>query len=70
MTDLQHQMTLLTLGNKLHLCPLPEKIHRAIDIATGTGIWVIDFAEAHPEAHVRYLRPQKLAELTNLGNRQ
>jgi ubiquinone/menaquinone biosynthesis C-methylase UbiE len=41
--DLQHQLFLLTLHEKLHLAPLGENVHNVLDIATGTGIWAIDF---------------------------
>jgi len=50
--DLQHHMSLLTLDNKLYLSPIDSKIQTAIDIGTGTGIWAIEFAEAHPSAKV------------------
>lgn len=41
--DIQHQLFVLTLHGKLHLAPLGEGIHNVLDIATGTGIWAIDF---------------------------
>ncbi|KAI9680101.1 MAG: hypothetical protein M1817_005117 [Caeruleum heppii] len=50
--DLQHHMSLLTLDNKLHLAPIPEKVGRVLDVGTGTGIWAIDFADAHESAMV------------------
>jgi len=37
---------LLTLDGKLHLAPVEEMeggLHNVLDIATGTGIWAIDF---------------------------
>jgi ubiquinone/menaquinone biosynthesis C-methylase UbiE len=42
-TDKQHQLFILTLHEKLHLAPIGEGIHNVLDIATGTGIWAIDF---------------------------
>jgi methylase of polypeptide subunit release factors len=42
-TDIQHQLFVLTLHGKLHLAPLSKQIHNVLDIATGTGIWAIDF---------------------------
>jgi len=52
--DLQHHLFNLTLGEKLFICPVAEKrrIHRVLDVGTGTGIWAIDFADEHPEAEV------------------
>jgi hypothetical protein len=34
---------LLTLHERLHLAPLDENVQNVLDIATGTGIWAIDF---------------------------
>ncbi|WKT53844.1 hypothetical protein QSH57_004428 [Fusarium oxysporum f. sp. vasinfectum] len=54
--DLQHHLFLRTFDNKLGLAPpnLPgSKVERVLDVGTGTGIWVIDFADDHPEAEVR-----------------
>ncbi|KAI1028478.1 hypothetical protein LB503_002073 [Fusarium chuoi] len=51
--DLQHNLFLLTLDNKLGLSPpnLPDsKVKRVLDVGTGTGIWAIDFGDEHPEA--------------------
>ncbi|KAM0347399.1 hypothetical protein ACHAPU_004920 [Fusarium lateritium] len=52
--DLQHHLFSLTLGGKLYLSPLKHDrpVHRALDAGTGTGVWAIDFADAHPEAQV------------------
>jgi ubiquinone/menaquinone biosynthesis C-methylase UbiE len=53
--DLQHNLFLLTLDNKLGLSPpnLPgSKVKRVLDVGTGTGIWAIDFGDEHPEATV------------------
>ncbi|CAG8957255.1 hypothetical protein HYFRA_00010677 [Hymenoscyphus fraxineus] len=52
--DLQHHMYYLTLKGKLYIAPIPEdqKLHRVLDLGTGTGIWAIDFADEHPESDV------------------
>ncbi|OLN86057.1 hypothetical protein CCHL11_05285 [Colletotrichum chlorophyti] len=52
-SDLQSQVWLLTLEGRLCLCPKQDgKAKRVLDAGTGTGIWAIDYAEAHPEAKV------------------
>ncbi|KAK1993101.1 methyltransferase domain-containing protein [Colletotrichum falcatum] len=52
--DLQHNLFLLTLGNKLYLAPLDRENppQRVLDIGTGTGIWAIDFADENPASTV------------------
>ncbi|KAK7914479.1 methyltransferase domain-containing protein [Apiospora marii] len=50
--DLQHKMWEITLDGNLHLAPIGPSPHYVLDIATGSGIWVIDFAEAYPSAVV------------------
>lgn len=50
--DMQHHLFLLTLHGELHIAPLKPGIHNALDIATGTGIWAIDFATKYPSADV------------------
>ncbi|KAH9995947.1 S-adenosyl-L-methionine-dependent methyltransferase [Xylariaceae sp. FL0662B] len=50
--DLQHQLFTVTAGGRLNVAPLPANPGRVLDIATGTGIWAIDFALQHPQAQV------------------
>ncbi|ENH73035.1 hypothetical protein FOC1_g10009770 [Fusarium oxysporum f. sp. cubense race 1] len=53
--DLQHNLFLLTFGDKLGLAPpcYPDaKVNHVLDLGTGTGIWAMDFADEHPEAEV------------------
>lgn len=48
---MQHKCFSLLQDNKLHLAPIvaPKTV---LDIATGTGIWAIQFAKLYPEANV------------------
>jgi len=51
--DIMHGMIYKALGNRLYLAPLEEdKIRRALDLGTGTGIWAIDFSDQFPNAEV------------------
>lgn len=51
--DLGHHMFLLLLKNRLHLAPIdPDECRYVLDLGTGTGIWAIDFADAHRSAEV------------------
>ncbi|KAJ3535436.1 hypothetical protein NM208_g7135 [Fusarium decemcellulare] len=51
--DINHHTLTLGIGGKLHLAPLEkDKVHRVIDIGTGTGIWAIDFADEFPGTEV------------------
>jgi SAM-dependent methyltransferase len=50
--DLHHHVYLLSLDGKLVRAPLAKSPRRVLDIGTGTGIWAVDFADAHPSAEV------------------
>ncbi|KAJ4289937.1 hypothetical protein N0V88_006734 [Collariella sp. IMI 366227] len=51
--DIIHHLLTLCLDGKLYRAPLdPKKIHNALDIGTGTGIWAMDFADMFPNAKV------------------
>ncbi|KAL1970930.1 hypothetical protein VTN77DRAFT_2764 [Rasamsonia byssochlamydoides] len=50
--DMVHEMTLTIMGKKLFFAPIEPSLQRVLDIATGTGIWAIDFADEYPSAEV------------------
>lgn len=50
--DLSHHLWTLALKGELYLAPVKNP-QRILDIGTGTGIWVIDVADQHPEAYVK-----------------
>lgn len=43
--DMLHHAVGLMLGGALHVVEIPQKLHRVLDLGTGTGIWAIDMAE-------------------------
>ncbi|KAE9366332.1 S-adenosyl-L-methionine-dependent methyltransferase [Stipitochalara longipes BDJ] len=49
--DLQHHSFKIMLDGNLNLAPVTNP-HRVLDLATGTGIWAIEFAQEHPESSV------------------
>ncbi|KAK1962343.1 methyltransferase domain-containing protein [Colletotrichum sublineola] len=50
--DLTHALWLATWDNNICNCPKIKGAKRVLDIGTGTGIWAMDYADAHPEATV------------------
>ncbi|KAG6068737.1 hypothetical protein E4U16_007883 [Claviceps sp. LM84 group G4] len=51
--DLCHHFLTILLDDQLFLAPLEKnKIHRVLDVGTGSGIWAIEFADQFPNASV------------------
>ncbi|KAI8232604.1 Secondary metabolism regulator LAE1 [Colletotrichum sp. SAR 10_86] len=51
--DLAHAMIVKTIGNRLYLAPLQkERIHKMLDIGTGTGIWAVEMGDIFQNAEV------------------
>ncbi|KAL1301884.1 hypothetical protein AAFC00_006064 [Neodothiora populina] len=51
--DVQHAMCLEILGNRLALAPVDDKpLENVLDLATGTGIWAMEYAKRHPSTKV------------------
>ncbi len=49
-----HFLVLYGIGDKLFLAPLvKERVHRVLDVGTGTGIWAMEMGEMFPGAEVR-----------------
>lgn len=48
--DIMYHAVRLSIGNKLFFAPVSPIC--VLDVGTGTGIWAIDMADAHPEAEV------------------
>jgi hypothetical protein len=54
-SDLQHALFLRTFDDRLGFAPpcKPDaKVQHVLDVGTGTGIWVMDYADDHPSAEV------------------
>ncbi|CCE28844.1 uncharacterized protein CPUR_02533 [Claviceps purpurea 20.1] len=51
--ELCHHCLMILLDDQLFLAPLEkDKIHRVLDVGTGSGIWAIEFADQFPNASV------------------
>ncbi|KAE9369972.1 TAM domain methyltransferase [Stipitochalara longipes BDJ] len=49
--DLSHHVFSMVYKGKLGRAPI-DKPARVLDVGTGTGIWVMDFGDAHKESHI------------------
>ena len=50
--DIHHAVIRTSMHNKLFFAPIGETPQRVIDIATGTGIWAIEFADMFPNCQI------------------
>ncbi|PQE27889.1 hypothetical protein CJF30_00009076 [Rutstroemia sp. NJR-2017a BBW] len=50
--DMAHEKYYIVLEKKRFLAPIDPNLQRVLDLGCGTGIWSIDFADAHPSAEV------------------
>ena len=51
--DIMHYVNLSMLDGRMCVSPVEKKVGmRVLDVGTGTGIWAIDFADAHPDSTV------------------
>jgi len=48
--DIMYHAVRMSIGNNLFFAPVTPT--QVLDVGTGTGIWAIDMADAHPEASV------------------
>jgi len=50
--DIQHALWKVILGGKLGKAPMTTAPRLVLDLATGTGIWALEFARANPTSFV------------------
>ncbi|PWY88669.1 S-adenosyl-L-methionine-dependent methyltransferase [Aspergillus sclerotioniger CBS 115572] len=65
--DLQHEIWLLALQNRLHTTAFTHPPKTILDIGCGTATWALSMAEVHPEATITATdlhRPPKLTATT------
>ncbi len=43
---MHHALIYVAMGGRLFYAPIGQSPNRILDIATGTGIWAIDFGDA------------------------
>lgn len=50
--DIHHALIYRAMGDRLYFAPIGNNPSRVIDIATGTGIWPLQFSDQHPLSEV------------------
>ncbi|KAK2030142.1 TAM domain methyltransferase [Colletotrichum zoysiae] len=51
--DMAHALMVKSIGNKLYLAPLEkDKVHRILDVGTGTGIWSMEIGDIFQHAEI------------------
>lgn len=65
--DIQHKMWEISLDDRLHMAPIGPAPHRVLDIATGSGVWGIDFGNYY---RVTCWGQARVARLANADNFQ
>lgn len=50
--DIHHALILLSMQDRLFFAPIGDAPKRVFDMATGTGIWAIEFADEFPSSEV------------------
>ncbi|KAK2049588.1 methyltransferase [Colletotrichum somersetense] len=51
--DMAHALMVKSIGNKLYLAPLKKnKVHRILDVGTGTGIWSMEMGDIFQHAEI------------------
>ncbi|KAI0121003.1 S-adenosyl-L-methionine-dependent methyltransferase [Xylariales sp. AK1849] len=66
--DLQHYLCTILVDGRLTLAPLPRAPKLVLDVATGTGIWALEFARANPSSFVIGTDLSKIQPLPDVPN--